>query len=66
MHGILPGITPGSIDDSGDASRVIPTIAVDQYGATLAKWMDVADSDLNFIFPNLNQFGLRDLGFMNL
>ncbi len=65
VHGVLPDITPGSIDDSGNAGRVIPAIAVDQYGATLAKWMGVADNDLNALFPNLNQFALRDLGFMN-
>lgn len=65
LHGVLPDITPGGIDDSGDAGRLIPTISVDQYGATLAKWMGVADSDLNTIFPNLNQFGVRDLGFMS-
>lgn len=65
VHGTLPDITPGGIDDSDNAGRLIPTISVDQYGATLAKWMGVADSDLNSIFPNLNQFTARDLGFMN-
>lgn len=65
IHGVLPDIAPGSLDDSGDAGRIIPTVAVDQYGATLAKWMGVADSDLNAIFPNLSQFSQRDLGFMS-
>ncbi len=69
IHGILPDITPGGINDSdtsaNSAGRIIPTIAVDQYGATLAKWMGVVDSDLNAIFPNLTRFSQRDLGFMN-
>jgi uncharacterized protein (DUF1501 family) len=65
IHGIMPDITPGGADDSDDAGRLIPTQSVDQYGATLAKWMGVADSDLNTIYPNLNKFSTRDLGFMN-
>lgn len=65
VHGTLPDITPGSNDDSGDAGRIIPAIAVDQYGATLAKWMGVADSDLNDVFPNLSRFSVRDLNFMS-
>lgn len=64
VHGTLPDISPGGIDDSDDAGRLIPTISVDQYGATLAKWMGVEDSDLNAIFPNLSQFNTRDIGFM--
>jgi uncharacterized protein (DUF1501 family) len=64
IHGVMPDITPGGADDSDDAGRLIPTQSVDQYGATLAKWMGVADSDLNAIYPNLNKFSQRDLGFM--
>lgn len=65
VHGALPDITPAGIDDSDKAGRLIPTISVDQYGATFAKWMGVVDSDLNNIFPNLNKFSVRDLGFIN-
>jgi uncharacterized protein (DUF1501 family) len=34
----------------------LPSIAVDQVAATLARWMGVADSDLPVIFPNLDTF----------
>jgi uncharacterized protein (DUF1501 family) len=53
--------------------RLLPTTAVDQYAATLAKWFGVADADLNGILPNLKNFGVtpasgiaypRDVGFM--
>jgi uncharacterized protein (DUF1501 family) len=65
IHGDLPDLTPGSINDSGDGGRPIPTISIDQYGATLAKWMGITDTDLSAIFPNLNNFAVRDLGFMS-
>ncbi len=65
IHGDLPDLTPGSIDDSGDGGRAIPKISVDQYGATLGKWMGLDQSDLDIIFPNLTNFPIHDLGFMN-
>lgn len=69
IHGTLPNIAPGGPDDSDDAGRIIPTISVDQYGATLAKWMGMTESDLDFVFPNLSAFNNhalgRDIGFMS-
>lgn len=44
--------------------RWIPTLAVDQYSATLAKWFGVNPSQMSAIFPNLNRFSTPDLGFM--
>lgn len=64
IHGELPDLTPGSDDDSGNAGRTIPKISIDQYGATLAKWMGISDADLLTVFPNLSHFSARDLGFM--
>ncbi len=64
IHGELPDLTPGSDDDSGNSGRTIPKISIDQYGATLAKWMGISDADLLTVFPNLSNFSARDLGFM--
>jgi uncharacterized protein (DUF1501 family) len=52
--------------------RLLPSTAVDQYAATLAKWFGVADSELATLLPNLKNFGLAagrpdyptNLGFM--
>ncbi|MFM9900817.1 MAG: DUF1501 domain-containing protein [Polaromonas sp.] len=52
--------------------RLLPTTAVDQYAATLAKWFGVADSEMAGILPNLSRFGTAagradyptNLGFM--
>ena len=38
--------------------------AVDQLGATLGKWFGLSDTQLLDVFPNLQNFSLRDLGFM--
>ncbi|MDO9198735.1 DUF1501 domain-containing protein [Rhodoferax sp.] len=48
--------------------RLLPSTAVDQYAATLAKWFGVADGELTGILPNLGHFGGTgypvNLGFM--
>ena len=50
-------------DDVG-SGRFVPRYSMDQYGATLARWMGITESDLDDIFPNLHNFTQRDLGFM--
>lgn len=64
IHGTLPDFTIGGPDDADDTGRFIPKYGVDQYGATLARWMGMTDSDMNDIFPNLHNFNTKDLGFM--
>lgn len=43
---------------------LIPETAVDQLGATLARWFGVSDTDALSVFPNLANFSTRNLGFM--
>jgi uncharacterized protein (DUF1501 family) len=50
-------------DDSGSRGNWIPSISLDQYGATLAKWFGVPESGLATVFPNLANFPTADLGF---
>lgn len=57
-------IGAGNPFDSGQG-RLIPAYSVDQYAATMAKWMGATPGDLATVFPNLVNFGgLNDLGFM--
>lgn len=64
IHGEPINLTIDGPDDADNTGRFIPKYGVDQYGATLAKWMGMTDSDLNEIFPNLQNFNTNDLGFM--
>jgi uncharacterized protein (DUF1501 family) len=51
----LPGSDP-SMGESLSRGQFLPTTAVDQMGATLARWMGVADAELPAIFPNIDNF----------
>ncbi len=63
LFGDYPMLAVNGPNDTGQG-RWIPTTAVDEYSATLAKWFGVSDANLNTIFPNLPRFAHRDLGFL--
>ena len=51
-------------DDDVGSGRTIPTTSADQYAATIARWFGIEDVDLGVVAPNLDNFVVRDLGFM--
>ena len=61
--GDMPVIAIDGPSDSGHG-RIIPTLAVDQYCATLARWFGLSNNNLDEVFPNLREFSQRDLGFL--
>ena len=63
IYGTMPVLSVGGPDDVGDG-RWIPTTAVDEYAATLARWFGVSAGDLQTVLPNLGRFQRTDLGFM--
>lgn len=63
LFGRVPTLVVNGPDDTGDG-RWIPSKAVDEYAATLAKWFGVSASDMPTVFPNLYRFNSSDLGFM--
>jgi uncharacterized protein (DUF1501 family) len=63
-YGTFPNLALGGPDDTDSDGRWIPTTAVDQYAATLAKWFGVPDADIPAVVPNIARFPSRDLGFM--
>ena len=50
------GAVSAELGESLSRGQLLPTLAVDQLGATLARWMDVADAELPLIFPNIDNF----------
>ncbi len=62
IYGELPVLENDSDNDIGGA--LLPTTATDQYGATLANWLNISSQDLALVFPYINNFSVKDLGFM--
>jgi uncharacterized protein (DUF1501 family) len=70
LYGTYPRLVVNNNDTANrdfslSRGQYIPTTAIDQFAATLAKWMGVTDSAaLNAMFPLLPNFSGSDLGFM--
>jgi uncharacterized protein (DUF1501 family) len=64
FFGTMPNLALGGPDDGG-LGRIIPTTAVDQFAATMAKWYGVQPgAEMNALFPRLGGFATPDLGFL--
>jgi uncharacterized protein (DUF1501 family) len=64
IYGVFPVTGIGHALDVGSGA-LLPTTSVDQYGATLAKWFGVDDTDMSEVFPNIGNFpNQTNLGFM--
>ncbi len=63
IYGTMPSLVLGGPDDV-DAGRMVPTIAVQEYAATLLRWFGLAESGIDQVIPDLGRFTRRDLGFM--
>lgn len=64
FYGAVPTMALNGPDDFGKEGRWIPTTSIEQYGATLARWLGMAEGDLSYIFPNIGAFPNTNLGFM--
>jgi len=64
VYGKFPSFVLGGPDDTDTRGRWIPTISIDQYGATLSSWFGVPDSALTTVFPNFKNFGAQKLAFL--
>jgi uncharacterized protein (DUF1501 family) len=64
IYGTMPTLALSGPDDASDLGRWIPTIAVDQFAATLASWFGADATALAAILPNLSAFSPVNLGFI--
>ena len=64
LYGKFPTLVAKGPDDAGDRGQWIPSTGLDQYAATMATWFGVQPGDLPTVFPNINNFATRDVGFM--
>lgn len=58
--GQFPDVALNTAQDAGQG-RLIPTTSVEQYAATLARWMGLSDTQLDDVLPNLRHFSARTL-----
>jgi uncharacterized protein (DUF1501 family) len=64
IYGTMPTLELSGPDDASNLGRWIPTIAVDQFAATLATWFGADASALAAVLPNLSAFSPSTLGFI--
>lgn len=63
--GYPPVIANNGPDDVGQG-RLLPSLSVDQYGATLATWLGVSSTNQISVMPNLAHYSTTNLGFMKI
>ncbi len=66
VYGTFPPTTffaSGNPVDIGQGN-LLPTLAVDQYAATLARWMGVDPGNMSLVLPNSGFFSPTDLPFL--
>ncbi len=61
FYGINPTLANGGPDDIGQG-RLVPTMSVDQYAATLASWFGVSAGNLTTAVPNIGNYAGSALG----
>jgi uncharacterized protein (DUF1501 family) len=64
IYGAMPILQLSGPDDASNLGRWIPTIAVDQFAATLATWFGADSKALATVLPNLSVFSPTTLGFI--
>ena len=63
-YGDFPDLTVGGEQDISQKGRLIPTTSYSQYYGTVLKWFGATDDEMNKALPELQNFSIKDLGFM--
>jgi uncharacterized protein (DUF1501 family) len=64
IYGTMPTMQLSGPDDASNLGRWIPTLAVDQFAATLATWFGADATALAAVLPNLSAFSSSNIGFI--
>jgi len=64
VYGRFPILALNGPDDISGRGVWLPSISLDQYGATFASWFGVPDDSLAQVFPNLASFTPQKLPFL--
>ena len=63
FYGTAPVIANDGPDDVGQG-RLLPSMAVDQFAATLGSWFGISDGEMATVLPNIGNYNVRNLGFL--
>ena len=64
IYGDLPDYDVNAEHYTRSRGRLIPSVSVEQYAATLGRWFGLSNAELLEALPNLANFNEQDLGFM--
>ena len=62
---IFPTLVNDGPDDISTRGRFVPTVSVEMYAATMARWFGLLDAEMSLVFPFIGNFPTSNLGFMN-
>jgi uncharacterized protein (DUF1501 family) len=63
VYGTFSPTVFGSSVDIGQGN-LLPGLSVDQYAATLARWLGVSDANMSLVLPNIVNFSPRYVSFL--
>ncbi len=66
IYGDIPSFDLGQQSYTARSGRLIPTVAVDQFAATLSRWFGLPEDQINSVLPNLSNFSEQDVGFLSV
>lgn len=64
IYGTIPGPEVGMETYTASRGRLIPSVSVEQYAATIGRWWGLSGSEMLTALPNLRNFDETNLGFL--
>lgn len=61
---VFPTLVNEGPDDISTRGRFVPTVSVEMYAATLARWFGLNEAQMPLVFPLINNFPSSNLGFL--